>query len=75
MSSIEVWGGVECTINRVGDRYFDQLDRCGHYTRLSDLDAVASLGIKTLRYPALWERMRQSLSRYVRNRVSFGTAA
>jgi len=57
MPSIEMWGGVECTINRVGDRYFDQLDRCGHYTRLSDLDAIASLGIKTLRYPALWERI------------------
>ena len=22
---LEMWGGVECTVNRVGDRWFDQL--------------------------------------------------
>jgi dTDP-4-dehydrorhamnose reductase len=54
---LEVWGGLECTVNRVGDRYFDQLDRSGHDRRLSDLDAIAALGIRTLRYPALWERV------------------
>ena len=27
---LELWGGVECTVNRVGDRYFDQLERSGH---------------------------------------------
>ena len=57
MSPIELWGGLECTINRVGDQFFDQLARCGHYARLDDLDAVAALGIRTLRYPALWERI------------------
>ena len=57
MSSIELWGGLECTINRVGDAYFDQLARCGHYGRLDDLDAIAALGLRTLRYPALWERI------------------
>jgi dTDP-4-dehydrorhamnose reductase len=55
MSTIELWGGLECTINRVGDRFCDQLARCGHYARLDDLDALAALGIRTLRYPALWE--------------------
>ena len=24
---LELWGGVECTFNRVGDQYFDQLER------------------------------------------------
>src|SRR5207253_1369506 len=45
----------ECTVNRVGDRYFHQLERCGHRDRISDLDLIAALGIRTLRYPVLWE--------------------
>jgi dTDP-4-dehydrorhamnose reductase len=53
----ELWGGLECTVNRVGDKYFDQLDRSGHSQRLDDLDRIASLGIRTLRYPVLWERV------------------
>lgn len=56
-SSPELWAGVECTVNRVGDRYFDQLAQNGHATRLSDLDLFASLGIQALRYPVLWERI------------------
>jgi dTDP-4-dehydrorhamnose reductase len=57
MSTIELWGGIECTINRVGNTFLDQLACCGHYQRLHDLDAIAGLGIRTLRYPALWERV------------------
>ena len=54
---IQIWGGVECTINRVGDQYFDQLEYAGHYERCEgDIDLVASLGIKVLRYPVLWEK-------------------
>src|SRR5688572_23100601 len=53
---LELWGGVECTYNRVGDAYFDQCQRTGHITRLSDLDRFAELGIRALRYPVLWER-------------------
>jgi len=53
---MEIWGGLECTINRVGDSYMDQLDFAGHYQRSGDIDAVAGLGIKRLRYPVLWER-------------------
>jgi dTDP-4-dehydrorhamnose reductase len=54
---LEMWGGIECTVNRVGDRYHDQLDRNGHGVRCADLDLFASLGIKALRYPLLWERI------------------
>ncbi|KYF86517.1 dTDP-4-dehydrorhamnose reductase [Sorangium cellulosum] len=54
--AIEVWGGVECTVNRVRDAYHDQLDRNGHAHRLDDLDRFAELGIRALRYPVLWER-------------------
>jgi dTDP-4-dehydrorhamnose reductase len=53
---LEMWGGVEATVNRVGDRWFDQLIWSGHDRRLEDLDRFASLGIRTIRYPVLWER-------------------
>ncbi len=52
----EVWAGPECTLNRVGDRYFDQLAMTGHDARLDDLDRLAGLGVKKVRYPVLWER-------------------
>ncbi|MET0623891.1 MAG: family 1 glycosylhydrolase [Pyrinomonadaceae bacterium] len=52
----ELWAGAECTVNRVGNRYFDQLERTGHARRLADLDLFAWLGVKTARYPVLWER-------------------
>jgi dTDP-4-dehydrorhamnose reductase len=54
---IELWGGIECTHNRVGNEYFDQLDRSGHNNRPADLRMFAELGISALRYPALWERV------------------
>ncbi len=53
---IEIWGGIECTINRVGDSFFDQLELNGHYKRPGDIKAIAGLGIKFLRYPLLWEK-------------------
>jgi dTDP-4-dehydrorhamnose reductase len=56
-SSIALWGGVECTVNRVGDAYFDQLARSGHDRREGDLDLFAGLGLRALRYPVLWERV------------------
>jgi len=54
---LQVWAGVECTVNRVGEQYFDQLERNGHAQRLSDLDLFAELGVQKLRYPVLWERV------------------
>jgi dTDP-4-dehydrorhamnose reductase len=53
---LEIWGGIECTVNRVGDRFFDQIEWCGHGARTDDLDLFADLGIRVLRYPVLWER-------------------
>jgi len=53
---MELWGGIECTVNRVRDRYFDQLERNGHHARIEDLDAIAALGVRAMRYPVLWER-------------------
>ena len=54
---LQLWGGVECTVNRVGDSYHDQLELTGHAGRLDDLQRVAALGIRRLRYPVLWERV------------------
>ncbi|HEX8143489.1 MAG TPA: family 1 glycosylhydrolase [Pyrinomonadaceae bacterium] len=53
---LELWAGVECTVNRVNDLYYDQLEQSGHATRLSDLELFAGLGVRALRYPVLWER-------------------
>jgi dTDP-4-dehydrorhamnose reductase len=55
--ALELWGGLEATVNRVGDVYFDQLERSGHAARLGDLDRIAALGVRALRYPVLWERV------------------
>ena len=55
---LELWGGLECTVNRVGDRYFSQLERNGHAVRITDLDLFAGLGIRALRYPVLWELLQ-----------------
>jgi len=52
----EVWGGLECTINRIGNKFRDQLLYTGHYSRDNDIEQFAGLGIKALRYPVLWER-------------------
>jgi dTDP-4-dehydrorhamnose reductase len=56
MHPLEIWGGVECTVNRVHDAFHDQLIANGHHDRIEDLDRFAALGLKRLRYPVLWER-------------------
>jgi len=58
--ALQLWGGIECTVNRVGDVFFDQLEYSGHTCRLHDLDAIAELNLQTLRYPVLWERTERS---------------
>jgi dTDP-4-dehydrorhamnose reductase len=52
-----MWGGIECTIRRIGNGYTDQLVSSGHRTRIEDLDQIAELGIRKLRYPILWEQV------------------
>jgi hypothetical protein len=53
---VEVWIGIECTMNRVGDRYHDQLARSGHDHRPDDVERLAALGVRAVRFPVLWER-------------------
>ena len=67
---LEVWGGLECTLNRVGDRFHSQLEFTGHAERIEqDLDAFASLRLSAIRYPLLWEEVEPSRGSY-----DFGSA-
>lgn len=51
-----LWGGIECTINRVQENFFDQLEYSGHYSRSFDISLLADTGIEKIRYPILWEK-------------------
>src|SRR3954462_3239741 len=53
----ELWAGYECTVNRLGENYMDQLELSGHAQRESDLDLLREIGITAVRYPVLWERV------------------
>jgi dTDP-4-dehydrorhamnose reductase len=55
LQPLELWGGVECTVVRVGDEFRNQVAETGHDARLDDLEAIARLGIKAIRYPIVWE--------------------
>ena len=51
----QLWGGLECSIVRLGDDFRNQFEETGHLQSPADLDMVARLGIRALRYPVLWE--------------------
>ncbi|MDT9599355.1 family 1 glycosylhydrolase [Sphingosinicella rhizophila] len=63
-SQLELWGGIECTIARVGDEYRDQVAETGHVRRPGDLDLITDLGIGTIRYPILWENVAPSSGQF-----------
>src|SRR3982750_4155256 len=52
---LQLWAGPECTIVRIGDRWRDQVAETGHRYRPADIELIASLGVRTVRYPILWE--------------------
>ncbi len=54
-SSPELWGGVECTVVRVGEKFRNQAIETGHSDRPVDIDLMADMGITATRYPILWE--------------------
>ncbi len=58
----DIWAGMECSYNRVGDIFIDQLSQSQHYERLDDIEHFARLGIKALHYPLLWERYQPQLA-------------
>jgi len=55
--TIELWGGVECSVVRLRNGFVDQTVLSGHQDRPGDIDAFADLGITAIRYPVLWERV------------------
>ncbi|HVF18480.1 MAG TPA: family 1 glycosylhydrolase [Steroidobacteraceae bacterium] len=54
-TSLTMWGGVECTVNRLRNSFRSQLAASGHDERIADLELFAQLGIARIRYPVLWE--------------------
>ncbi|MBY0522057.1 MAG: sugar nucleotide-binding protein [Gemmataceae bacterium] len=54
---LELWGGVECSVTRIGDRHCDQMECTGHAQRPGDLDLFSKLGIRAFRLGVLWERV------------------
>ena len=53
---MELWGGVECTINRVGNSYSDQLKRRATGDARTKISrGLPRSGYARLRFPILWE--------------------
>ncbi len=63
---MEVWGGIECSINRVEDHYFDQLSYHDQYNRKDYLGKICELGVTKLRYPVLWEKNQPDTSQPIK---------
>lgn len=53
---LQLWAGLEPTVNRVRDRQMDQLALTGTDRRPDDMDRLADLGVQAVRFPLLWER-------------------
>ena len=54
---LQLWGGIECSVVRVGDEWRDQIHETGHHERgTADIARIARMGLRTVRYPLLWER-------------------
>jgi beta-glucosidase/6-phospho-beta-glucosidase/beta-galactosidase len=51
---LEMWGGIECSHVRIGSEIRDQSLETGHRDRPGDLDLVAGMGVRTMRYPVIW---------------------
>ncbi len=54
--SLELWAGPEASYVRVGDTATDQQVLNGFSVRPGDLERLASLGARRVRFPLLWER-------------------
>jgi dTDP-4-dehydrorhamnose reductase len=52
----EVWAGPECSFLTVAGWSCDQVRLTGHHRRTADIDRLADLGIRAMRFPVLWGR-------------------
>ncbi len=65
-SSLEIWAGPEASIIRVGNRWRDQTSEQGGWDRfLKRVQLLATLGIKAIRMPVLWEHVSRFGWRYI----------
>lgn len=55
--TVEIWGGIEYSVARVNNRFTDQLKKSGYDKRPDYIRLFADLGIKTIRFPILWEKV------------------
>src|SRR5436305_8345124 len=62
----QLWAGLECSINRVNNNFFDQFEFSGCYRNKNHIEALISLGVKAVRYPLLWERYQKDLQTKIR---------
>ena len=54
----EVWASPEPTVARIDAvRFRDQIAETGHEAREDDIDLLAGLGVRSTRYPVLWEKV------------------
>jgi hypothetical protein len=51
-TALALWGGYACTINRVGEQFFDQSVINGNDTRDGDIARIAALGVQAVLLPA-----------------------
>ena len=58
-----LWGGIECTINRVNNDFLDQLELGGFYEHPEWINAIAALDVKVIRFPVLWEKHQPALDK------------
>ena len=52
---MELWGGFECTLNRVADRFCEQLLPQERAARAQCLRMLPALGVKSFRYRIAWD--------------------
>jgi dTDP-4-dehydrorhamnose reductase len=56
-SILESWAGLECTVNRVGDVFWDQFAHDGAPSYADFIEQSSELNLDALRYAVSWERL------------------
>ncbi|HET6583525.1 MAG TPA: hypothetical protein VFG69_08755, partial [Nannocystaceae bacterium] len=60
MTAIELWAAAASSAFLVDDRWIDRARQTGHHERLDDLDRLAALGARRVRFPVAWPRVASS---------------
>lgn len=54
MVDLELWAAPASTVLAMGADGFDRVRRTGHHDRLDDVERLAALGARRVRFPVLW---------------------